>query len=355
MGEMRRLPSFSKLTSLTMGAAQFRGFRAKMVSPQEQNTLTKLLHAEHYSSGLDEGTTDSTRIEQQRWYAAEMEMHWIVQWAERKHAGDLEAQAMAVKRAVLERVDYHKPLSYIIGNQPFFQSEIICRPPLLIPRTETEEMVHWLHRKYLKAIEGPIKMLDMCCGTGCIGVSLARKTPTLNVLCADVSPEAVACTTENAEASGVADRVKVLQSDMFESVPIPEVKEDLFDILISNPPYILETQYSSLPRSVKSWEDKLCLVGDGKREGVKFHYYEELCTIGHKYVKKAKPPSTLKKIAAAIRGEEKAEHPNIVLELGIQAENVALLFDQSKLWKDVELHMDHSGQPRWLAACAIDR
>jgi HemK-like putative methylase len=308
--------------------------------------MVRLIYLEHYAPP----EANSLKPEQvlQFQVAAETEIHWLAEWAAKLYPKDLEKQKVTLRNALVDRLDRHKPLSYIIGSQPFFQADILCEPPLLIPRTETEEIVVWLSRTHLAGTSQnsqPVEMLDLCCGTGCIGVSLAKQHPNLRVTAADLSPLAVKMAKLNAQHSGIDEsRFQALESDMFTNIPAGKS----FDLIVSNPPYILPEQYESLPRSVKDWEEKLCLVGDGKHEKDPLEYYRILCETGPSFLKK-KSSRWLSKLK--LGSTPPVEMPGMVIEVGLQAEHVADLFDNSPLWKDVELHLDLSKLPRWVTAC----
>lgn len=128
-----------------------------------------------------------------------------------------------------------EPLQYILGEWEFMGLPFNIRAGALIPRQDTESIVEYALK--LSAARGYSTALDMCSGSGCIGVSMA-KLGGLCVLMADISKKCVALSTENAAKNGV--NARAVQSDMFSSIP------DSFDIIICNPPYIAESERESL-------------------------------------------------------------------------------------------------------------
>ncbi|MFH0898163.1 MAG: HemK family protein methyltransferase, partial [bacterium] len=102
-----------------------------------------------------------------------------------------EQQQQTLDHWISQRVDEKKPLQYILGSVPFCSLDILVQPPVLIPRPETEEMVCWLIDIIKKSSKTKISILDLCCGSGCIGLALAHALPEATVLGTDISPHAV--------------------------------------------------------------------------------------------------------------------------------------------------------------------
>ncbi len=146
-----------------------------------------------------------------------------------------------------------EPLQYILGRWEFMGLPFYCRPCALIPRQDTETLVEEALRL------GGRTALDLCCGTGCIGVSLAR-LGNMRVTFADISPECIALSRENAKLNNILGNFLV--SDMFQSI------EMCYDIICINPPYIPTGELASLQREVKR-EPVLAL--DGGEDGLGFY------------------------------------------------------------------------------------
>lgn len=123
-----------------------------------------------------------------------------------------------------------KPLQYVIGNVNFYGNKFLVNENVLIPRFETEELVENT-LKYIKDLfDKDIKILDIGCGSGVIGITLKKMLPTSQVDLVDISSEAIKVAKTNAKLLD-AD-VNFIESDVFENV------EDKYDVIISNPPYI---------------------------------------------------------------------------------------------------------------------
>ena len=175
----------------------------------------------------------------------------------------------------IERRAAGEPLQYVTGEMPFRNIIVRCEREVLIPRPETEVLVD-------AALEGvdaalgargervaigpvleeaePVRVLDLCTGTGCIACSIASEREGVEVVATDISPRAVALATRNAAALGLEGRVSVLECDL-----AAEVDEGLmgsFDVLVTNPPYIPTTVLDEqVPAEVVDFEPRLALDG----------------------------------------------------------------------------------------------
>lgn len=160
-----------------------------------------------------------------------------------------------------EHVIDNKPVQYIIGKAPFYGYDFSVNENVLIPRFETEELVENVLFKYDELFKGQnVDVCDVATGSGCIGITLKLEEPKFNMTITDISNEALEVAKKNALALG-AD-VKVLQGDMLE--PLKGLK---FDILVSNPPYIPESE--DVMSLVKDNEPNIALFGGN--DGMKFY------------------------------------------------------------------------------------
>jgi release factor glutamine methyltransferase len=135
------------------------------------------------------------------------------------------------------------PLPYIIGHVAFYGAEFSVTPAVLIPRPETELLVE-LALARIQA-RGPIHVIDIGTGSGCIAVTLAREAPRSHVWATDVSTAALRIARENAARHGVAKRLTWVQADLLAPFTGP------LDLIVSNPPYIGDAEWPDLPRSVQ--------------------------------------------------------------------------------------------------------
>jgi release factor glutamine methyltransferase len=203
---------------------------------------------------------------------------------------------------LLQRRIHHEPIQYICGQWDFLDNTITIRPPLLCPRPETEELVLYaiqdlktiLRQKMIKHSNGTtqhnnnnaemLHVLDIGCGTGCIGVTIVQQVPETYITAIDIEPIAITTSYENAR------RLQVYPNDRYEAylcnienfetefmrkkhqLHDPESCEGkpilLYDMVVSNPPYILPSDMSTLELSVYNYESHFALNG-GDSDGMK--------------------------------------------------------------------------------------
>lgn len=200
-------------------------------------------------------------------YQTTQEQESIVWWLLQKITGKTHAQLLGQAHFMLtpaqektlhewlhEHVYNHKPLQYILETVPFGELTLKVKPPILIPRPETEEWVLALAHE-LKKISKPLTILDMCTGSGCIGLTLAHTLPTSHVYAVDINRQACDLALENARLNNIRN-ISCIQSDLYQNIP----NTLRFDVIVSNPPYISQTEWSTLEPMVKEWEDKNALV-----------------------------------------------------------------------------------------------
>lgn len=152
-------------------------------------------------------------------------------------------------------VNEHMPIAYLIGSVPFNDLEILVEPPILIPRPETEEWAINLIAQLKELKYQTLTVLDMCSGSGCIALAIAKALPKATVYALDISDKAITLGKKNAAHNKIKN-VTFIQSDLFNELK----KDTLFDIIVSNPPYISFDEFQELDASVSTWEDKQALV-----------------------------------------------------------------------------------------------
>ena len=166
----------------------------------------------------------------------------------------------------------HIPLQHITGVQEFMGLEFHVNEHVLVPRQDTEILVE----NVLQDLKSDMRVLDMCTGSGCILLSLLKLCGCANVngVGTDISEEALRVAGQNAERLEV--NAQFLHSDLFENV------EGLYDIIVSNPPYIPTSVIEELKEEVKFHDPYLAL--DGKEDGL--HFYKGIVEESPKYLKK---------------------------------------------------------------------
>ncbi|MFB5649140.1 peptide chain release factor N(5)-glutamine methyltransferase [Leptospira wolffii] len=160
----------------------------------------------------------------------------------------------AYRERIVERSKF-RPTAYIIGKKAFFDSEFLVNESVLIPRPETEELVAWVLEEFQNK-ESELQALDLCSGSGCIGISLAKARSKWSLSFSDLSREALEINGKNIQEILNTDReLPLYQGDLFSSIP----NENRFDLIVSNPPYIPESEKSSLMKDVADYEPHLAL------------------------------------------------------------------------------------------------
>ena len=218
--------------------------------------------------------------------------------------GRINMEAPPLSAALKESIDgivkrraQGEPLQYILGKWEFMGLPFYTRPCALIPRQDTETLCE----EALKINGRGKTLLDLCCGTGCIGVSLA-KLGGFEVTFGDISPDCLALARENAALNGVSG--KFLLTDMFSDI------SDSFDLICVNPPYIPTSELASLQAEVKR-EPRLAL--DGGADGLDFYR-----RISRDYAAHLNPGGAL------------------LMEVGAgQAADVAAMFPKAEIIKDI--------------------
>jgi release factor glutamine methyltransferase len=165
-----------------------------------------------------------------------------------------------------------KPLQYILGNQPFINLNIILRKPILIPRWETEEWTLNLIESIDK--NAKLNILELCSGTGCISLALAKALPNSKIDACDISKAAIKLSRLNQRKLAIPEtQLKFLNIDLF-SNQVYQLNK--YDLVVSNPPYIPPQEYEQLDKSVKDYEDKIALLAKDAK-GVEF--YERIVSL----------------------------------------------------------------------------
>jgi release factor glutamine methyltransferase len=173
----------------------------------------------------------------------------------------LAKEELAAFRALIARRAAGEPAQYLTGVKEFYNRPFQVDPRVLIPRPETELLVELVLRELPK--DAPVRVLDLCCGSGCIAVTVAAEREKASVWATDVSSDACAVARGNSEANGTGARVTVLEGDLFGAVPAGA----RFDAVVSNPPYIASAVVPTLSREVLK-EPRLAL--DGGPDGLAF-------------------------------------------------------------------------------------
>ena len=169
----------------------------------------------------------------------------------------LSPEALEMFNSQAARLMAREPLQYIQGKASFMGHEFIVRPPVLIPRADTETLCE----QALRQVKPGFRVLDLCCGSGCLGIAVKLSYPACDVWASDVSPEAVALTRENAQRLGA--EIQAVRGDLFE--PLSGL---MFDLVLCNPPYI---KTDDLPHLQPEVLKEPALALDGGPDGLHFY------------------------------------------------------------------------------------
>jgi release factor glutamine methyltransferase len=221
-------------------------------------------------------------------------------------------------KAVIKRRAAHEPFQYISGVQEFYGLDFAVTPEVLIPRPETEIVVETAINEFKGRKD--VRFCEIGAGSGCISVSILVNLPNSIAVASDISPAALEATAKNAEMHHVSDRLRLVLSDVFESL-----SDEAFDMLVSNPPYVPELDIETLQAEVRSFEPHLALSGGA--DGLDI--IKRIVAESAKYLK---------------------EKGLLLMEIGWdQSETVDRLFDRT-VWRTVESVPDLQGIPRIIKA-----
>ncbi len=165
----------------------------------------------------------------------------------------------------LKRLLAGEPIAYILGQWEFYGLPMIVSPKVLIPRDDTCAVAELAIKQALFLDKDP-RILDLCCGSGCIGLAVASRVKDAKVTLADVSLDALAVAKENTALNKLTGRVRCVQADALKPA-FPFLGK--FDLIVSNPPYITGQEMLELPVSVKDYEPHLALYGG--EDGLDFY------------------------------------------------------------------------------------
>ena len=155
----------------------------------------------------------------------------------------------------IKRIVSHEPIQYILGEVEFYNLKFKVNNNVLIPRPETEELVDLIVKE--NQSKNQLNILDIGCGSGCIGISLAKNLPNSKVFAIDISEGAIETSKVNAVINGV-ENIEFFILDIL--MKIPKTK---FDVIVSNPPYISKDEFHLLDNNVKEYEPRVALTDEG--------------------------------------------------------------------------------------------
>lgn len=159
--------------------------------------------------------------------------------------------------AATARYQAGEPLAYILGEWEFYGLQLYVTPDVLIPRDDTCAVASLAIQNALFLSKDP-RILDLCTGSGCIGLAIASRVRDARVTLADISKEALAVAKRNIQRNHLTGRISCYQADALGEAPAFLGK---FDMIVSNPPYITTEEMAQLPKEVAEFEPHLALHG----------------------------------------------------------------------------------------------
>lgn len=222
---------------------------------------------------------------------------------------------LAVCRERLARRSRGEPLAYIHGETTFYGCRLVVNPEVLIPRQETEILVEKIAGRLASMdLQGKV-LWDLCCGSGCIGIALKKRFPELSVVLSDLSTAALDVAKQNAKMNDV--EVEIRHGDL-----LTPFKGEKAHFVVSNPPYISESEFSTLGKEVKQYEPKMALLAG--TSGLEF--YQRFATTLMEYL------------------EPRAF---VWFEIGYNQGAALISLFQEHFWKKISIEKDWSGHDRF--------
>lgn len=223
--------------------------------------------------------------------------------------------------ALLRRRLAREPIAYLTGKQEFWSLDFTVTPDVLIPRPDTERLVEvalLLAAKFPASM--PLRIADLCTGSGAVAVSLATELPAAQFYATDISPAALQIARGNAAAHQVAQRMKFCAGDLFDALaPEPATS---FDLIVGNPPYVRGSDLATLAPEVSRWEPRAAL--DGGADGLDF--YRRIIAAAPAYL---------------------AAQGALALEIGAEmAGTVSAICAETGRYREVEVVQDYAGRDR---------
>jgi release factor glutamine methyltransferase len=159
---------------------------------------------------------------------------------------------------LVKRAGSYEPVAYLTGKTEFYSLELDITADCMIPRPETELLVQRAI-EFLRTRSGVQYVCDLCTGSGCIAVAIAKNFPDARITATDISAAALAVAARNVEKYRLKEQVRMLCGDLFESV-IKQLDVSQFDLIVCNPPYVSTSEYEKLDKNIKDYEPQSALL-----------------------------------------------------------------------------------------------
>ena len=227
---------------------------------------------------------------------------------------------LAAFRNLIARRLLWEPVAYITGRKEFWSFALEVNSSVLIPRPDTEIIVEEALDIYHNFTSLPVRIVDIGTGSGAIALALALEIADAKVVATDISMAALNLAKKNADTLGLQDKIDFRQGNLFEPV------DGLFDIIVSNPPYIAANDYEDLPACVKVFEPREALIAG--ENGLEF--YKKLIYQAAGFLQK---------------------NGWLLLEIGAKQEaGVREIMEASGCYENIKMRRDYAGLPRVIKA-----
>lgn len=180
------------------------------------------------------------------------------------HDRVLSADERLRMRELVRRRLVGEPVAYLLGYKEWHELTLLVDSRVLIPRPETETLLDFVLDVFRSARQSPLRILDLCTGSGCLSIALGRRFPEACVFGVDVSSDALAVASENARRHGVSN-VTFLCADVRDDGLLARLvgqAQGAFDVVVANPPYVSEGEWVKLDVGVRDFEPRLALVAE---------------------------------------------------------------------------------------------
>jgi len=178
-------------------------------------------------------------------------------------------QPLGKYRELVKSAARAEPIAYLIGRKEFYSLDFDVTPDVLIPRPETElvveEAISWIKSRS----PATMTLCDVGTGSGCIGVTLAKRLPEVKVVATDLSPGALAVARRNADRHVVASNMRFIEADLL-NLSAEDVPPGGFGLIVSNPPYVAKGRPETLAEDVRKYEPALALYGGD--DGLEYYH-----------------------------------------------------------------------------------
>jgi release factor glutamine methyltransferase len=235
------------------------------------------------------------------------------------------AQQLKLLHSLVKRAGENEPVQYLVGKTEFYSLELDICKGCLIPRPETELLVERAIDFLRSRGETNQLVCDICTGSGCIAVAIAKNYPSARITATDICNDALKIAAGNVKKYHLEKQIELLQGDLFDPI-VPQLDSGKFDLIVCNPPYVSAAEYEKLDRNVKDYEPKLALFAgiDG------LDIYRRICE---------KVDDFLKPNAA------------LILEIGYnQGLAVRELLEQAGCFAEIKIEKDLSNNDRIVTA-----